>query len=121
MNFQDNLIENELGVERVVKSSKRVAVLGIKTEQQSGQPAFYVPDYLARGDLEIWYVHPYERTLTAWRRQSQGIYTETVYRGGIVHPESLPGRRFRSAEALALYRVNALDAGVKGALEHGLG
>ncbi len=34
--------------------------------------------------------------------------------------DSLPGRRFRSAEALALYRLNALDAGVKGALEHGL-
>lgn len=34
--------------------------------------------------------------------------------------EALPGRRFRSAEALALYRLNALDAGVKGALEHGL-
>jgi 3'-5' exoribonuclease len=35
--------------------------------------------------------------------------------------EALPGRRFRSAEALALFRLNALDAGVKGALEHGLG
>ena len=35
-------------------------------------------------------------------------------------PEGLPGRRFRSAEALALYRLNALDATVKGALEHGL-
>ena len=35
--------------------------------------------------------------------------------------ESLPGRRFRSAEALALFRLNAVDAGVKGALEHGLG
>jgi 3'-5' exoribonuclease len=35
-------------------------------------------------------------------------------------PDPLPGRRFRSAEALALYRLNALDAGVKGALEHGL-
>jgi 3'-5' exoribonuclease len=35
--------------------------------------------------------------------------------------DSLPGRRFRSVEALALYRLNALDAGVKGALEHGLG
>lgn len=36
-------------------------------------------------------------------------------------PEGLPGRRFRSVEALALHRLNALDAGVKGALEHGLG
>jgi 3'-5' exoribonuclease len=34
--------------------------------------------------------------------------------------DSLPGRRFRSTEALALFRLNALDAGVKGALEHGL-
>jgi 3'-5' exoribonuclease len=29
-------------------------------------------------------------------------------------------RRFGSAEALALYRLNALDASIKGALEHGL-
>jgi 3'-5' exoribonuclease len=35
-------------------------------------------------------------------------------------PDSLPGRRFRSAEAMALYRLNAIDAAVKGALEHGL-
>jgi 3'-5' exoribonuclease len=34
--------------------------------------------------------------------------------------DGLPGRRFRSAEALALQRLNALDASVKGALEHGL-
>jgi 3'-5' exoribonuclease len=34
--------------------------------------------------------------------------------------DALPGRRFRSPEALALFRLNALDAGVKGALEHGL-
>jgi 3'-5' exoribonuclease len=31
-----------------------------------------------------------------------------------------PGRGFGSPEALALYRLNALDASVKGALEHGL-
>ena len=32
-------------------------------------------------------------------------------------PASAPGGRFGSAEALALYRINALDAAVKGALE----
>ena len=31
------------------------------------------------------------------------------------------GARFASAEALALYRLNALDASVKGAFEHGVG
>jgi 3'-5' exoribonuclease len=36
-------------------------------------------------------------------------------------PDALPGKRFRSAEALALYRLNAVDAAVKGGLEHGLG
>jgi len=36
-------------------------------------------------------------------------------------PDSVPGRRFGSAEALALHRLNQLDAAVKGALEHGLG
>jgi 3'-5' exoribonuclease len=35
-------------------------------------------------------------------------------------PDAAPGRRFGSAEALALARLNALDAAVKGALEHGL-
>jgi 3'-5' exoribonuclease len=35
-------------------------------------------------------------------------------------PDGLPGRRFRSVEALALHRLNSVDAAVKGALEHGL-
>jgi 3'-5' exoribonuclease len=34
--------------------------------------------------------------------------------------DTAPSRRFGSAEALALHRLNALDASVKGALEHGL-
>ena len=34
---------------------------------------------------------------------------------------SAPQGRFQSAEALALYRLNSLDAGVKGAFERGLG
>ena len=34
-------------------------------------------------------------------------------------PDASSGQRFASPEALALYRVNALDARVKGVLEHG--
>ncbi len=34
-------------------------------------------------------------------------------------PEPSSGQRFATAEALALYRLNALDASLKGALEHG--
>jgi 3'-5' exoribonuclease len=36
-------------------------------------------------------------------------------------PDAAPGRRFGCPEAVALYRLNALDAAVKGVLEHGLG
>jgi Uma2 family endonuclease len=48
------------------------------------------PEYQRRGDLEIWRIHPYERTLTAWLRQLDGSYTETVYREGVVRPSTLP-------------------------------
>jgi len=54
-----------------------------------------LPEYRARGDLEIWRVHPYERTLIAWRRQPGGSYSETQYRGGEVPVASLPGVSIR--------------------------
>ena len=50
-------------------------------------------EYKLRGDAEIWRLHPYERTLTAWRWQPDGSYTETLYRGGIVVPVALPNVR----------------------------
>jgi Uma2 family endonuclease len=46
--------------------------------------------YRQRGDLEIWFIHPYERTLTAWRRLPNGSYEETVYHDGVVQPAALP-------------------------------
>ena len=53
MSYEDNLIEDEAGIRAVVQASKRVAVLGIKTEQQSDQPAFYVPEYLAQAGVDV--------------------------------------------------------------------
>jgi Uma2 family endonuclease len=50
-----------------------------------------VPVYQQRGDLEIWLIHPYERTVTSWRRQPDGSYQETIHRSGIVRPVALPG------------------------------
>jgi Uma2 family endonuclease len=47
--------------------------------------------YRERGDSEIWFIHPYERTLSAWRRQSDESYAEEIYRGGVVPVASLPG------------------------------
>jgi Uma2 family endonuclease len=47
--------------------------------------------YKQRGDLEIWRIHPYERTLTAWRRLPDGSYDETIHHEGVVSPTALPG------------------------------
>ncbi|MDQ2652648.1 MAG: Uma2 family endonuclease [Chloroflexota bacterium] len=47
--------------------------------------------YRERGDAEIWYIHPYKRTLTVWRRQPDGSYAEARYGGGLIPVASLPG------------------------------
>ena len=57
-----------------------------------------VPEYQRRGDTEIWRIHPYERTLTAWRRQPDGGYTETLFTKGAIEPVALPGVRIVLAE-----------------------
>jgi uncharacterized protein len=45
--------DDENQVAELVRSARRVAVLGIKTEAQTGQPAFYVPDALHAAGVEI--------------------------------------------------------------------
>jgi Uma2 family endonuclease len=49
-----------------------------------------LPEYMKRGDLEIWRLHPYEHTVTAWRRQADDSYIETIFRGGVVRLHALP-------------------------------
>ena len=53
MNWQENLIVKSSDIRALVARSHRVAVLGIKTEAQADQPAFYVPQYLADVGFEI--------------------------------------------------------------------
>lgn len=47
------IIDDDAGIAEVVKNSRRIAVLGIKTEEQRDQPAFYVAEYLAQAGLEV--------------------------------------------------------------------
>jgi predicted CoA-binding protein len=53
MDWRENLVDDPAGIADLLRSAHRVAVLGIKTEQQSGQPAFYVPEYLQRAGYEV--------------------------------------------------------------------
>jgi predicted CoA-binding protein len=51
--WRANLVEDSAGIRDVFRDARRVAVLGIKTEAQAGQPAFYVPEYLQRAGYEV--------------------------------------------------------------------
>jgi predicted CoA-binding protein len=48
-----NLVTSPEAIATIVKTTRRIAVLGIKTEQQADQPAFYVPEYMLRAGYEI--------------------------------------------------------------------
>ena len=48
-----NLLERTVEIRDLIAGVRRIAVLGIKTEQQSAQPAFYVPEYLQRAGFDV--------------------------------------------------------------------
>jgi len=47
------ILTSRAEIAEVARTAKRVAVLGIKTEEQAGQPAFYVAKYLKDAGLEL--------------------------------------------------------------------
>ena len=73
MSWQDNLIENTTDISALIRATKRIAVLGIKTEAQADQPSVYVPAYLQKAGLEIVPVPVYYPDVTM-------ILGEKVYR-----------------------------------------
>ncbi len=53
MDWQKNILDDDEQIRDLLAETKRIAVLGIKTEQQSFQPAFYVPQYMSKAGFEI--------------------------------------------------------------------
>ena len=51
--WRDNLVESDAELAAILADTKRIAVLGIKTEAQRGRPAFYVPEYMAEAGYDI--------------------------------------------------------------------
>lgn len=73
MNDVCDISHDEIRVAELVRSARRVAVLGIKTEAQADQPAFYVPSYLQSAGLEVLPVPVYYPDVTT-------ILGQPVYR-----------------------------------------
>ena len=59
MNWRNNLIVSSAQIRDLILETNRIAVLGIKTEAQAGQPAFYVPQYLVAAGFEVFPVPVY--------------------------------------------------------------
>ena len=53
MTWQKNIVETDEEIKELLANTKSIAVIGIKTEAQSFQPAFYVPQYLASAGFEV--------------------------------------------------------------------
>ena len=51
--WRENLVETGEAIRELLGATRRVAVLGMKTEAQQFQPAFYVPRYLVSAGLEV--------------------------------------------------------------------
>jgi uncharacterized protein len=73
MNWQNNIISDTAQIRALLFETKTIAVLGIKTEAQANQPAFYVPHYMQRAGFRIIPVPVYYPEVAE-------ILGETVYR-----------------------------------------
>ncbi len=60
----------------ILGRTKRIAVLGIKTEEQSSQPAFYVPQYMQNAGFEVVPVPVYYPDVT--KILGQPVYRKLV-------------------------------------------
>ena len=73
MNWQDNLVTTTEQIRDLINQTKRIAVLGIKTDAQADQPSVYVPQYMQRAGFKIIPVPVYYPETTE-------ILAEKVYR-----------------------------------------
>jgi predicted CoA-binding protein len=71
--WRDHLLDSDTAIHNLLRTVKTVAVLGIKTEAQANQPAFYVPEYVVRAGLTVIPVPVYYPEVTR-------ILGQTVYR-----------------------------------------
>ena len=53
MNWQDNVLASTEQIRMLIFATRRIAVLGIKTDAQADQPSVYVPVYLQKAGFEI--------------------------------------------------------------------
>ncbi|HEX9306219.1 MAG TPA: CoA-binding protein [Anaeromyxobacter sp.] len=51
--WRENILTDDAKIRELLATTRRVAVLGMKTEAQADQPAFYVPKFLADHGVDV--------------------------------------------------------------------
>ena len=64
MSWRQNILTKSHEIRELLNTTRTIAVLGIKTETQASQPAFYVPSYLQRAGFQIIPVPVYYPSVT---------------------------------------------------------
>lgn len=64
MTHQGKVLSSDAEIAALLKTVKRVAVLGIRSESSAQAPTYYVPAYLASAGLEVIPVPVYEPNVT---------------------------------------------------------
>src|SRR5437016_8534759 len=82
MNWRDNILRSSDQLRDLLSQTKTIAVLGIKTEAQANQPAFYVPNYMHSAGFKIIPVPVYYPDVTE-------ILGEKAYRKLVDVPEEI--------------------------------
>ena len=96
-----HLIDDDAGLTRILRDARTVAVLGAKVG--AGQPAFYVPEYLAARGYRIFPVNPALAGQTVLGQRVAGTLADLREPVDVIdvfrRPEYLPGH---AREILAL-------------------
>ncbi|MEP7269936.1 MAG: CoA-binding protein [Acidobacteriota bacterium] len=103
MDWRENLIDDTNGLRHLLAETRRVAVLGIRSELFSYRPAHFVPAYLAEVGFEVIPVPVYEPEVTT-------MLGKPVYRSLL----DVPGEIdlvdvFRRADQLSMHLAEVIE------------
>jgi predicted CoA-binding protein len=103
MDWRGNILTSDTQVRELLQSTQRIAVLGIKPESHAGQPAFYVPKYMADAGYEIVPVPVYYPEVT-------DILGKPVYRSLTAVPGEIDMVNvFRRSEDISKHTIDILE------------
>ena len=102
--MHENVLASDQAITKLLAETRRIAVLGIKTEDHADQPAFYVPKYLVDQGFDVVPVPVYYPEVTTI------LGREVVRRIGDVSPPPDMVNVFRRSKDLSAHLEELLAA-----------